>query len=437
MSTASKIAEYLQVYLETGFFVGSALVACAGEVIFHQSYGMANLEHGILNTSLTKFRIASVTKPFTAAAILKLQEQGLLDVQHFISAYVPGYPNSEQITIHHLLTHTAGIPNFTSFPDAEKKQPLRVTLDELISWFSDKPLEFMPGERYRPTNSGYVLLAKIIEVASGQSYTDYLRQHILEPANMLDSGYDQQELVLPHRASGYVLTETGYRNPPFWDMSQPSGAGGMYSTTEDLYKWDQALYIDAVLNEHSRSTMFSPIVRMGSWEPKQYCGYGWCIDTHYGRDRQMWYGAIHGFRAILSRYPSEKAVVIALSNVGDVSIERIENDLAAILFNEPYRMPTPPQAINFDSAVYEAYVGEYGGAYEFAPRYNLIITTESGRIFMNFAGEERMEIFPASSTEFFLKVLDLQLTFRMNETGKASSVIIHQNGQDRVASRMA
>ncbi|MGB5960595.1 MAG: serine hydrolase domain-containing protein [Coleofasciculaceae cyanobacterium] len=178
MSTASKIAEYLQAYLETGFFMGSALVACAGEVIFHQSYGMANLEHEVLNTPLTKFRIASVTKPFTAAAILQLQQQGLLNVQHSISAYVPDYPNSEKITIHHLLTHTAGIPNFTSFPDAAKKEPLRVTLDELISWFSDKPLEFMPGDRYRPTNSGYVLLAKIIEVASGQSYPNYLRQNI-------------------------------------------------------------------------------------------------------------------------------------------------------------------------------------------------------------------------------------------------------------------
>jgi CubicO group peptidase (beta-lactamase class C family) len=436
MSTASKISAYLQAYLETGFFMGSALVAHAGEVILHQSYGMANLEHAVYNTSLTKFRIASVTKPFTAAAILKLQEQGLLHVQHSIAAYVPHYPNSEQITIHHLLTHTSGIPDFTGLPDAQKKEPLKVTLDELISWFSNKPLDFMPGDRYRPSNSGYVLLAKIIEVASGQFYADYLQQHILEPANMLDSGYDQQELVLPHRASGYLLTETGYRNPPFWHMSQPSGAGGMYSTTGDLYKWDQALYGDTVLSEQSRNTMVLPLVRMGTWEPKQYCGYGWLVDTRYGRDRQMWYGAINGFRAVLSRYPSEKAVVIVLSNVGDVSIERMESDIAAILFNEPYRMPTSPQAIQLDSAVYEAYVGEYGGAYDFAPRYNLMITTDSKHIFMNFPGEDRKEIFPASSTEFFLKVLDLQLTFRMDETGKASSVIIHQNGEERVATKI-
>jgi CubicO group peptidase (beta-lactamase class C family) len=434
MSTINEMNTYLQAYLKTGFFMGSVLVARAGEVLLNQSYGIANLEHGVLNSPQTKFRIASVTKPFTAAAILKLQEQDLLDVNHSLATYVPEYPNGEQIMVHHLLTHMAGIPNFTSFSNFEKKQPLKVTLDELISWFSHKPLEFVPGSRYRPSNSGYVVLAKIIEVASGQSYADYLRHHIFEPANMMNSGYDRQQMVLPHRASGYIKTSTGYQNPPFWDMSQPSGAGGLYSTTEDLYKWDQTLYTEAVLNESSKSTMFSPIVQMGSLEG--FHGYGWCMDIHFGRDRQMYYGSIPGFRAILCRYPSEKAVVVALSNVGDVSIERIAKDLSAIMFNEPYKMPIPPQAINLDPSIYEAYVGEYGGAYEFAPRYNSIITTESKRIFMHFTGEDQMEIFPASSTEFFLKVLDMQLTFIVGKTGKASGLIIHQYGQDRLASRV-
>ncbi|MEY2833279.1 MAG: hypothetical protein RLZZ574_2538, partial [Cyanobacteriota bacterium] len=159
--------------------------------------------------------------------------------------------NGEQIMVHHLLTHMAGISNFNSAPDFEKKQPLKVTLDELISWFSHKPLEFNPGSSYRPSNSGYVVLAKIIEVVSGQSYANYLRHHIFEPANMMDSGYDQHEIVLPHRASGYILTDTGYQNPPFWDMSQPSGAGGLYSTTEDLYKWDQILYRFSLIKSSS------------------------------------------------------------------------------------------------------------------------------------------------------------------------------------------
>jgi CubicO group peptidase (beta-lactamase class C family) len=436
ISYASEMETYLQAYLETGFFMGSVLVARAGEVLLNHSYGSANLEHGVLNTPQTKFRIGSVTKPFTAMAILKLQEQGLLDVQDSISAYIPEYPNGNQITVHQLLNHTAGIPSFIGSLDAEYKKPLKVTIDELISWFSDKPLYFTPGDRYQYTNSGYILLAKIIEAASERSYADYLRHHILEPADMMDSGYDRDEFVLPHRASGYIITETGYQNAPFWDMSQPSGAGAMYSTNEDLYKLDRILYTDKLLNENSKQVMFSPAVRMGLKEPKEYYGYGWCIDTHFERDRQMHYGAIDGFRAIVSRYPAEQMVVIALSNVGEVSIERIANDLAAIVFGNSYKLPKSQQSTDVDPSIYEAHVGDYEGAYQFAPNVILTITTEDNRIFMQFTKQDRMEIFPASSTEFFLKVLDTELTFVVNKTGKASGVIIHESGQDLVASRI-
>jgi CubicO group peptidase (beta-lactamase class C family) len=174
--------------LETGFFMGSVLIAYAGEVLLRQGYGMANLEHGVANSSQTKFRLGSVTKQFTAATILLLQEQGLLEINNLISTYLPNYPEGNQITVHQLLAHTAGIPNYTSFPDYVHKQRTPMTLDEIIAWFSDKPLEFTPGdslrdgkaERYSYSNSGYTLLTKLIEVVSGQSYADYLQHHIFD-----------------------------------------------------------------------------------------------------------------------------------------------------------------------------------------------------------------------------------------------------------------
>lgn len=334
---------YLQAYLETGNFMGSVLVAHAGEILLNQGYGMANLEHGISNNSQTKFRIGSVTKQFTAMAILKLQEQGLLAVKDTISVYLPDYLNGEQITIHQLLNHTSGIPNFTNLPDANKNQHLKVTLDELISWFSNLSLLYTPGDRFQYTNSGYVVLAKIIEVVSGQSYADYLQKQILEPMQMFNSGYDQHELILPHKASGYIKTEIGYQNVAFCDMSQPSGAGAMYSTVEDLYKWDRSLYTDKVLNENSKNMMFSSTIRVGETEPKAYYGYGWGLDTHHGRNRQIHGGAINGFRAIISRYPAEQIVIIALSNVEQVSIEKIANDFASILFGKLYNLPGSQQ----------------------------------------------------------------------------------------------
>jgi CubicO group peptidase (beta-lactamase class C family) len=155
---------YLQAYLATGFFMGSVLIARAGEVLLNQSYGMANLEHGVPNSHQTKFRIGSVTKPFTAMAILKLQEQGLLNVRDSISNYIPDYPNGDRITVHQLLTHTAGIRNFIGSAAAEDKQHLKVTIDELISWFSDRPRIIMAMDGLL-----IVTLDEIVKDIMGQS----------------------------------------------------------------------------------------------------------------------------------------------------------------------------------------------------------------------------------------------------------------------------
>ncbi|MEM7554185.1 MAG: serine hydrolase domain-containing protein, partial [Cyanobacteria bacterium P01_A01_bin.84] len=207
-----EIDTYLQAYLETSRFMGSVLVANWNEVIFSQGYGMANLEHHIPNTPQTKFRLGSITKQFTATAIMQLQEAGLLDVNKSITTYLPDYPNGNKINLHHLLNHTSGIPSYTGFSDYLEKMRLKVTTDELIALFRDKPLEFEPGERLEYSNSGYVVLTKIIETISGQSYPEYLQSHIFEPLGMNDSGYDQHELVLPNRASGYVFSGEEYLN---------------------------------------------------------------------------------------------------------------------------------------------------------------------------------------------------------------------------------
>lgn len=440
-SIANEMAAYLEAYLETGFFMGSVLIAYAEEVLLRQGYGMADLEHRVANSSQTKFRLGSVTKQFTAAAILQLQEQGLLKVNNPISTYLPNYPEGNRITVHQLLTHTAGIPNYTSFPDYVHKQRTAMTLDKTIAWFSDQPLEFIPGdslrdgkaERYSYSNSGYTLLTKLIEVVSGQSYADYLQHHIFEPLGMTNSGYDKAEPILPHRASGYAPAEEGYQNAAFIDMSIPSGAGGLYSTVEDLYRWDQALYTDAVLSESSRQLMFAPAVGMGEESGNAHYGYGWVIDYAYERDRVGHGGRIDGFTTSIARYHNEQIVIIVLSNLETAPVASISNALAAILFGREYKLPQKRQEIAPNSAIYEAYVGDY----EFAPGIILSVTTESQQIFAQLTGQNRVEIFPESATQFFLKVVDAQLTFIVEETGKASRVILHQGGRDQVATRVA
>jgi CubicO group peptidase (beta-lactamase class C family) len=434
---ADEMTAYLQACLANRYFMGSVLVARAGEVLLSAGYGMANLEHDVPNTPQTKFRLGSITKQFTATAILQLQEQGLLEVHHSISTYLPNYPNGEQITIHHLLNHTSGIPNFTELDNFEQTTKIKVTLDDLIARFSGEPLEFTPGERYCYTNSGYVVLTKIIETVSGRPYADYLQHHILEPLGMVDSGYERQEAILSHRASGYIFSGEVYQNADFVDMSWPSGAGGMYSTIEDLYKWEQGLYTDTVLSASLREMMFTPKVVVRAQEDGKgyYHGYGGIICTHYERKLLYHGGGIDGFSTRIARYPDERISIIVLTNIDAATVTPvvpIANDLAAILFGEPYELPKQRQAIKLDPAIYDAYVGQY----ELEPGWVMTVTKESSSIFMQCTGQGRVEMFPESPTKFFVKVIDAQRTFVVDETGKASHVILHQGRRDRVATRM-
>ncbi|MDJ0572500.1 MAG: serine hydrolase [Pleurocapsa sp. MO_192.B19] len=450
-SITEEIETYLQAYLEAGYFMGSVLVRRAGKVLLSKGYGMANLEHSIPNTPQTKFRLASITKQFTAAAILKLQEQNLLDVSNSIAAYLPDYPHGEKITIHQLLNHTAGIPNYTSFDDYQTKKRIPTKLDDLIAWFSDRPLEFTPGDRFSYSNSGYAVLTKIIETVSNQSYADYLQQYIFEPLRMTDSGCDyaprtskadRHETILPDRASGYISTGEGYQNAEYIDMSLPSGAGALYSTVEDLYKWERSLYTDALFNQASRDAMFASTIQVPAEENEPaYYGYGWFIDTQHDRHRISHDGGIEGFRTHFARYPEERMAIVVLSNLQTSPVAKMGRDLAAIIFGKSYELPKKREEIDLDPAVYQAYVGQY----KFDPSTSLppsvldlifTVTTDSQRIFTQLTGQEIVEIFPESSTKFFPKVTDAQLTFITNDQGKVSRLILHQNGRDLVLNKI-
>ena len=437
-TVTDKLDAYLQACLTNRYFMGSVLVAYRGEVLLNQGYGMANLEHGVHNSPQTKFRLGSITKQFTATAILQLQDQGLLDLQAPISTYLPNYPVGEQITIHQLLNHTSGIAEFTELENFEQTTKIEVALNDLIARFSHEPLEFLPGERYRYTNSGYIVLTKIIETVSGYSYKDYLQHCIFEPLEMMDSGCDSHEVILPHRASGYIFTGEIYQNADFVDMSWTLGAGGMYSTTEDLYKWEQSLDTNVILSQLSRETMFSPQVTIRESEDGKnfYHGYGGIICTHYEKKLLYHGGGINGFSTRIARYPDEQVSIMILTNIEasvvPAPVVWIANDLAAILFGEAYSLPKQRQAVKIDPAIYDAYVGQY----DLEPGWTMNIIKDSDRLFAQWVGQERMELFAESSTQFFAKITDAPCTFVLDETGKAINLILQQGGRDRVAKRI-
>ena len=334
---ASRVEEYMAARIARNHFSGSILIARDGKVLFSQGYGMANLELDVPNTPQTKFRLGSITKQFTAMAILILQERGKLNVQDKVKKYLPDAPKAwDDITIRHLLTHTSGIPNYTALPDFLKTLPVRVTLKELIAKFKDKPLDFKPGEKFSYSNSGYIVLGQIIETVAGQNYPSFLKQAILDPLKMNDTGYDNATAILKHRASGYtrrlgiVLTNCDYV-----DMSIPHAAGALYSTVLDLLKWDQALYSEKLVPRKTIEAMFTPF--------KGNYGYGWLIDKKFGLTRYEHGGGIMGFVTIIERYPEEKLLVVALSNLENSPIGEIGTDLAAIALGLPIRRASRAQ----------------------------------------------------------------------------------------------
>jgi CubicO group peptidase (beta-lactamase class C family) len=240
--SATRMEQIVQSYVP-GKFMGTVLVAQDGKIVLDKGYGFANVEWDIPNTPTTKFRLGSLTKQFTAASILLLEERGKLKIEDPVKKYMADAPAAwDKITIFHVLTHTSGIPSFTGFADYDSRQAQVITPEKLVEWFRDKPLEFEPGTKWNYSNSGYVLLGYLIEKISGQSYSDFVQQNIFMPLGMKDSGYDSNSAIIAHRAAGYTPGKNGPVNAGFVHMSIPFSAGALYSTTEDLLRWEQGLF---------------------------------------------------------------------------------------------------------------------------------------------------------------------------------------------------
>jgi CubicO group peptidase (beta-lactamase class C family) len=340
---AAQIDQLLSKYNEYGQFNGSALVAEHGKIIFKKGYGQANMEWNIPNQPDTKFRLGSISKQFTAFLIVKLAEEGKIKLDKPITTYLPNYPKAtgDKITVHNLLTHTSGIPNYTSFPNFGKdlsRNPF--TPEEFVKKFENLPLDFTPGEKFSYSNSGYFLLGYIIEKVSGKSYEQFLQEIILTPLKMTNTGYDHSDIILKNRAAGYEKQNKKIINAPYLDMSIPYAAGSLYSTVEDLFLWDQALYTNQLLSEKSMESLFKPYIK--AWD--DYYGYGWFIHEANNGDKGKLKviehgGSINGFNTIISRVPADRNLVVLLNNTGETVLGEMNNAIRAILYSQPFNQP--------------------------------------------------------------------------------------------------
>lgn len=341
---AEQLDKLFNQYMEYGRFNGSVLIAEKGEVIFKKGFGMANMEWEIPNQSDTKHRLGSITKQFTSMLIMQLVEQGKLKLDVPIITYLPDYPkpNGEKITIHHLLTHTSGIPNYTSFPDFFKNKSREpYSPEEFLKVFADSTLDFIPGEKFAYSNSGYFLLGVIIEKVTGKSYEVVLQENILDPLKMKDTGFDHHNVILKNRASGYERKGRSYINANYLDMSIPYAAGSLYSTVEDLYLWDQALYTEKIISKKYRDLLFNPYIPAFGG----HYGYGWAIGkvpigkTNDSLNVVNHGGGINGFNTLISRIPSDNNLIVLLNNTGGAPLNEMSNAINGILYNKPYDLP--------------------------------------------------------------------------------------------------
>ncbi len=333
----ARIDSLVRAFHAVGRFSGAVLVGEGGRVLFEGGAGEANREWHLPNGPAVRFRIASTTKQFTAALVLQLWEEGRLELDAPVGRYLPEYPRpqGDRVTLHHLLTHSSGIPDYVGLPGFYATIARREhTPAELVALTSALPLEFEPGSRWSYSNSGYVLLGLVIERVTGKPYERVLRERILDPLGLADTGYDRPDEVVERRASGYVAVEGGYANAPFLDPSVVYSAGMLRSTVRDLFRWDGALRAERVFRRPATAArMFTGHVATGA-PPGPY-GYGWFVGENTFAGRKVGVvqhgGTIPGFTAGFWRMDDGRVVVV-LDNTMSPAVAEMQKAIAEIVY---------------------------------------------------------------------------------------------------------
>ncbi|MFD1820415.1 CubicO group peptidase, beta-lactamase class C family [Pseudarcicella hirudinis] len=360
---ALQIDQLLQSYKDIQAFNGSVLVAKRGKIILQKGYGFANMESGARNTVNTKFRIASLSKQFTAMLIMQLKQSGLLNLGDPISKFLPYYRKDigNKVTIYELLTQTSGIPDYTSrpdfFPDIATHH---YTPDKFVEKFCSDSLQYEPGTRYSYCNSNYYILGAIIESITQKPYAIVLKEKIFDVAGMKDSGIDTPYEVLKNRANGYNYNYGNYTNASYINMASAIyAAGGIYSTIGDLLLWDEALYGEKLLSKENKDIMFTPFLN-------KYA-FGIIVNKtsipgiNHEVTLMVHTGGINGFRSIMLREVEDREVIILLSNSVlnnnfDIDLNPVSNRIFSILNNLPYEKPKPSIGESVGEKVYQSSV---------------------------------------------------------------------------------
>lgn len=380
------------------------LVTKDGKPLLRKAYGMADVGRKIVMTPDMSTRLGSITKQFTAVAILLLAEQGKLALSDPITKFLPDYPmQGKVITIEHLLTHTSGIVSYTSKPGFSDQVGRDVTVAQMIDSFKNEPLQFEPGTRFAYNNSGYFLLGAIIEKVSGQPYAKFLEQRIFVPLGMTRTAYEGHERTAAKRAVGHTRSELGVVPSKPISMTQPFAAGALVSTVDDLARWDAALAGGKLLKPASLARAWTSY-KLADGKPTNY-GYGWGIGQVRGTDAIRHGGGINGFATHALRLPKENVYVAVLTNTdsGKVATDMVAAQAAAIAIGKPY--PTR-KAITLAPEALDAFTGSY----RINERARFSVERDKATLTLRNNGRDPVTLYPLSADEFFVD--DALVTFR-------------------------
>jgi len=426
---AAKADQYLSVWAKQGRFSGTVLLAKNGKILLRKSYGMANYELGVPNTPETVYRIGSITKSFTALAILQLEERGLLSVNDPVAKFVPEVPADwSAITIHLLLCHKSGIPDWMSakaYQDFSDPKHIENALKE----YAATPLLSKPGEVLRYSNSGYALLGRVIEKVSGNSYEEYLNEAIFLPAGMNHTAVDHAADLVPHRANGYRWDGETIINAPNSDPDHPYAAGALRSTVDDLYRFDRAL---------KEGKLFSKAITTKAWTAYGHWvapppfpmeadyGYGWMIGQEFGHRYVGHGGWVNGFVSQFNRYPDDDATLILLWNFETSNNIFVSQDLAAILFGQKYELPVLHPIVHPSQQTLARYVGNY----QMGPLM-VKFTLRNGKLYALGTGQPApYGLIAISDNEFYCNDMPSVIRFIPGEKGNVDKASIRMGDKE-------
>src|SRR6185436_3270831 len=418
----ARMDQVVQSYVSNGTFAGSVLVARGSDVIVSKGYGLANVEWNVPSSPSARFKVASITKQFTAAAILLLEERGRLKIDDLVKTHLPEAPAAwDRITVFHLLTHTAGFPGL---PPAGRQAPVESadgTVAGFVTALMQRPLESQPGERFNYTNSGYLVLGHLIQKLTGKSYEAFLRENIFTPLGMKDSGLDSPS-VIARRAGSYTVTPTGLVNASYAsDRIVPNTAAGLYSTTEDLMRWQNGLYGGKVISKASLQKMTTPF--------KGDYGLGVYIRTVDGRRAATHGGGAPPF-ANLTYFFDRGISVVVLGNLSVAPSAEIAGYRGALEHGDTVQLMSEKKAITLAPSV----LARYAGVYEFAGR-TMTISVEGGQLAAQPGGGAALPLLAESETRFFNRDINVVVEFVRDGAGNVAELVVLQGTHQERATR--